>query len=280
VFCQSSSQPITFLSSKFIQNNVSGNNGGGAVSANGCSNLTFSSCIFSRNLALFGGAYYSETTYSTISSSVFEYNYAQSGSGIYVADNSVLSISNSNFNNNGYNSSYGTGAAISAAGISSDKTSVSISYSSFSGNVAGEGSGVYTSSISRLSISHSNFTNNVALYDAGALCVVNVTSMTSSWNLFSGNSGTSSGRGGAVLISSSSANITSDQYQNNTNNKGGAIYANSPLNLNITSSFFSANSASYVGGGFCGSGLTSAFIYNTTVSFFVFFFIPWFCMIL
>jgi hypothetical protein len=216
VFCQSSSQPITFLSSKFIQNNVSGNNGRGAVGANGCSNLTFSSCIFSRNLALYSGAYYSETTNSTISSSVFEYNYVQSGYGIYVADNSVLSISKSNFNNNRYNSSYGTGAAISASGISSDKTSVSISYSSFSGNLAGEGSSVYAFSISRLSISHSNFTNNVALYDAGALCAVNVISVTSSWNLFSSNGGTS-GRGGAVLISSSSANITSDTYQNNTN---------------------------------------------------------------
>ena len=179
----------------------------------------------------------------SIQNSSFINNFGYTAGAVFVSQGINLSIDNCDFSKNiGYQA-----AAVYSAGA------MTITNSHFEMNNASVGA-VYVRGLS--SVSHSIFANNVATSYGGGIYVDETT--LSLYNV-SFESNTSEYSGGAIYVDVS--RVTMDQiiFENNfAKSQGGGLYS-TQSSVDITSTSFLGNSASYGGGVYCGtSNITMA----------------------
>lgn len=138
-----------------------GNGGAGVYTDDGATTLNITSCTFSNNSALFGGAAISAFGAVTITNSTFTGNVVTTnGAAILNTGAGPLKVSNSTFSGN---SAGGAGGAIYNSGTSS----ATISNSTITDNFASVGGGI--ANTSTLSVINSTLWNNRASSNAGGI---------------------------------------------------------------------------------------------------------------
>ena len=169
----------------------------------------------------------------------------------------TLSISGLTFTG-GYSGGYG--GAVYARDVNTEISDVTFTSNSSYGGALYVTNGA-------LNITNSSFTNNSSYYAGGAVSVklaglVNITGST-----FTGNSSGNSNNGGAVNVDGNDVSVTSSTFSANTaSGYGGAINASGALTL--SNSTFTGNSARAGGGVVAGSvtATSTTFSTNTTTS--------------
>lgn len=212
-------------------------NEGGAIALQPWSNLTqsqkttakFSNNRFIENSANKGGAAFMENGVADFTDSVFTSNVAEFGGAIYVNKTSALTVSGSEFTGNKTSGSKANGGAIFV--LNGD---AAISESVFSKNESAKNGGAIAFSNDnqaegqeteqQLSITGTQFIENQATGKGGAIF----------WYNFETND-----REGALKIDDS-------EFASNTSKLGGAIYAESDMNVKGT--VFNGNKATGEGG--------------------------------
>jgi len=210
---------------------------GGAIYVSG-GTLNTSNANFSRNFAPFGSILYNANGTVNISGGVFFSNYAGTKGGIINCSGTV-NVSGATFTGN-------TGG-LNGVSLYNSGGSVKITDTKFSDNKApSNGAGVYnvggTATDGTVEVSGCTFTNNKcgAIYNAATATVSGAT--------FTGNITTF--KGGAILNSKGTLNVTDGIFTSNGTSSGGAI--------------FNTNSATVSGATFTGNTATfGGAIYNT-----------------
>ena len=231
-FSQSS---FNIADSIFISNSAVSS--GGVISTSDNSLLNIISSAFIMNSAPSGGvmacSFQSSSFKTTIFNSTFANNSASISGGVLYAIASSFYITQSTFTNN--NSSAGGVIAVYSDSL------VNIMGSNFTTNSASTAGGVVFCSDSLLNINTSVFANNNASSNNGGGGVIFV--FTSSFFItditFTGTYG---------RATNSSVNITESNFTNNSAFAGGVMVISGVSSLRISSSIFSKNSATTLGG--------------------------------
>ncbi|TVR87877.1 MAG: hypothetical protein EA411_06465, partial [Saprospirales bacterium] len=240
-----------------LENNRAAINGGGVfsvVSSSSMENITFSS-----NRADNGAGLYNDSGSISIASSVFEYNVAESDGGGLVNENSAtISINNSQFVENDAGES---GGAV-YDGFSSEFIAQDVV---FDMNSAEDGGAIYSGAFGLLTVDNCEFTGNTAGSSGrgGAIFVTTVNNGSVYSSQFHQNS---AGVGGAVYLFNSSINFANSTVnENEAHSNGGGFFVNlgSP---EIESSLIQGNMAVEDGGGVYGSGTATVSINNSLIS--------------
>lgn len=243
----------TFTDCTFAYNSATGD--GGAVLANGSSNLTFNGCTLNNNTCVgLGGCFDIEggarvtlgkngSTVSSISS-----NNAPTGGAFYVKSGSKLTLNECTVNGNKATSK---GGVIFATGSS---TECNINGGTISGNSAPQGGVAYAETSGKVIVSKNGaavatISNNTASTNGGAFCISNGGDVTLSECAVNENKATTTG--GAIYIdgSSSKLNDNGSSFASNTaTSHGGAIMISGAPDATLTGTKFNSNSSSAQGG--------------------------------
>jgi predicted outer membrane repeat protein len=244
---------------RFVNNHA---DDGGAIALDNADNTIISNSIFIGNSASHGGAIGIYSSNVQVSNSVFINNSGTTAGAISIYNTQDIDIINSNFTGNKANtlggairigdatailiqgSNFNSNLAISGGAVSNYNSGLSIVSSNFRNNNASYGGAI--NSTSQLNVSSSTFTNNKATSNGGAIYSTDRLNIRSG-STFSNN--VANGNGGAIYTSSSSnvMNIQSSSFTGNIAKNGGAVC--SGINLTISSSKFTSNTASGNGGG-------------------------------
>jgi uncharacterized repeat protein (TIGR01451 family) len=202
---------------------------GGAIYSEG--NLTVTSSTFNNNNAWRAGAICNGGNF-TVKACNFIGNTATNTGGAIVTESSNSTVNGCNFTNN---------RATEWGGAIWSLYNLNVTDSNFNNNTANRGGAIFDSST--LTIANSSFTNNTATDRGGAISNYNTLTITNS--TFTNN--TAANYGGAIYNNNRKLTVIDCTFINNVVQTGklrfgGAIYNNGTLN--VTSSSFTANSAS------------------------------------
>ena len=270
----------------FTGQNLTFNDGqsakGGAIYINNKTTATFTGTTFDANIAnTQGGAveiHGSKVVFN--GKNIFQNNSATNyGGAIYISYNSAglltsnVTLNNANFTDNTVTSSGGLGGAIFAG----YGCTIKIYTANFEHNVAAYGGAIAVRS-SNMESSNLIFTNNEASNNGGAMFVSIVTSNDFTNESIVGikivefNNNSATKNGGAVYLEKGTgATITNGSFEQNTADRGGAMYINTDSDVNLSEVSFVGNSGTSRGGAIeiHGSQLTidgneNSFANNTT----------------
>ena len=231
---------------------------GGAIIADaGSDYLTIKNCTFKDNQATtsnVGGAVYIKSSFSTITDSTFENNFApSSGGAIRLEGGNSHTITNNIFIGNKANGNLG--GAINALGHN-----IKIANNTFTKNIAGRDGGAISIEGSKVAeigtgnvISGNNFDSNMAKGSkegsyGGAISISGQKCEISNNNFTNNHADT---LGGAIRwngASSNSGTIAANRFEGNDAKSGGAIYA-AASGLSISKNIFDDNKATEGAGG-------------------------------
>ena len=237
---------------------------GGALAIDASSNISISNSMFDHNVALDGGAVYTESAVA-VYNSVFSNNvashrfggavYVHYATGVTVISNSMFGNNSISMNSRGCNGCVGGGAVTvihNTTILQSYPTTLLVMGSVFTNNTA-YGAGALGVDLVTTSIVNSNFSYNSAIYNSGGSILANRCTLTIDNAIFTGNK--AEYLGGAinagVISESESKNISIENsiFRDNVANSGGAICVSTVLsNVTLNNSNFYGNNASVFGG--------------------------------
>ena len=215
-----------------IINGAGGASNGGAITCDGSTAVTITSCIFADNTADHGGAILGTLADAvTVTDCRFARNTAvENGAGISF-QSGALTVTGSYFSN---------GEADKGGGIHAGDCDAIITNCSFSNNTAGEGGGFFADLSCDGTISNCTFTANSAESAGG---IQRESTIAIEDCTFAENEATA-GRGGGIRAELSSASITDCTFSGNTATEEGGAYYSSMGNDTVTACIFKENSGS------------------------------------
>jgi predicted outer membrane repeat protein len=260
---------LTLTSVTLSGNKASAGNGGAITNPSGTLALT-STTFSSNSCGVNGGAIYSAGAISD-SGSTFSSNSVTNGTGgaLALSGTSAITLTNTTFSSNKTNT--GNGGAIAYTGTSTlTLNTVTFSNNSAGGfSTAGAGGAIYSTGNLSLSSVHANG-NSANSGDGGAIDLVSgsFTDSNGVYGSTSSNQTNTSGNGGTLLLSGSSAmsltgtSISSGQSAGN----GGAIAYTGSSTLTLNTVTLSNNQAGQSGGDGGGASGYGGAIYNSAGS--------------
>lgn len=235
------STDIEFVDCTFYGNNASY---GGAAYVKNCPSASFTRCTFSRNTAGTGGGVYILNSPTSFEECEFTGGFAYLGGGVYIQDSSP-SFRECNF---GYNYADYAGGAIAIEQLQTFQPELDSCY--FLENEAHESGGaIFTTS--GLKMNDCSFERNNSNPYAGK-------SMNASTQ-------EPKGFGGAVYAYRGVQEYTGCTFDNNTAHAGGAIWSRA-VDLRLTDTFFSGNTATKVTTSNYGIGQTLVSVIGSIIS--------------
>jgi predicted outer membrane repeat protein len=247
IFHSSSDGELRVDNCQFVDN---GGDRGAAIAAYGSEPTTVSNCLFDRNSAFDGGAFYGRSP-TTITSSTFVDNEARYNGGAIEQYSYALAVFDSAFENN--TAMYDGGGAIHFRNTGQN----TIDATTFSGNRASYGGAVFQSNNCGTTYTDAAFEDNEATGTRGGALHQTRGQSHVIGGRFESNSSTTSG---GAISAPERAHITIDDTlfaENHAQVRGGAIYTgdtafqatNGVVNLEIFDTVFRGNSAASAEGG-------------------------------
>ena len=230
---------ITMMDSNFSNNRAL--DSGAVVYAEGKTNVTIRNCFFTNNSGRYGGVLCAKNSHLSMSESIFEHNIANTDGGcIYARSRSTLSIIKTSF---AYNTANNNGIVL----VNDNSSIFFIHNTLFRNEVGHDGAAIYVLDRSTIFINNSNFTDNTANNSGGIVYVRKYSNITIR-NSFMHNN-TAENSGGAVCGQDGSyVSIQDTNFTNNRADYGGVLRMYISSTVNISSCFFSENTAALGGG--------------------------------
>ena len=282
---------ITVRNSTFTENTVPTNGSAAYVSSN--SSISIYDSVIQNNQAKYGAiALYTNADLTAVGCT-FEGNVGTTyGGAIYAISDNEIVLTNCNFVNNRANSNYGGAIYVAPAADKTANFTMNVDLDinpDATSSVVGStstyfGAGIYFGGDGNVNanISDTLFSNNVtasggAIYSTGANNVVTVNNSTFTNNVANHKAGSEEnadkhGKGGAIFVTAGELTVNNSTFTNNESNgvntgdatvgSGGAIYASDSATLTLSSSTFTANSATT--GGAVSVSASSATVTNST----------------